>query len=128
MSELTDDELNLKIAESLEPMPACKPRLPRNEEFPTPRPDRTTSKYWEFIFGDCTKHPGWQPRDFVNDPAMKCLLQSKLIEMRYKVQFWMTRPGTLVGRLEILSGQVIHVDSTKERFWAEAYAKSKGLL
>lgn len=129
MNETSDDALNLLLAEHFEKKPVCKPRLPDNWEFPNPAPDQRTSKYWQFIYQGTKEFPNkWQPRSFITDPAMRDLLQQKLLEEGCKVTIRKLSGDIMILNIETATFLSYEIKATRERLWPEAFARAKGLI
>jgi hypothetical protein len=115
-TELSDEQLSLKIAESIEPKP----------DFPCPFDTCMSMKgVWEWVLAyGCAIKCDWFPCDMVNDAEMTLLLIDGLrpcaivaLEDSANVQF--RRDG-----MPYWTGEI----PTLGRAVAEAYATAKGLI
>lgn len=122
ISELSDQDLSRLIAEEIEPIPEVLRfsgfskvncwRLAPNIQVTAPEPELE-----------------WQPRNFVTDPAMRDLLQEKLLEDGLSVTLYPYPKPVKLIQVVLCKGDVelVRLDATRERLWPEAYALAHGL-
>ncbi len=111
---MTDEQINRTIAESLEPEP------------------RMDAKCWTLrwpMYGTTGILPKlWrQPRNFRADPAMRDLLQAKLLEEGWFIT--MHHPAGKPLWMQLVKGEVGFdiYDDTRERIWALAFIRAHNL-
>ncbi len=115
---MTDSEINRTIAESLEPyggLVAYRPRPMMGSI--------SKSKAWE-----ADANHEWYARDFMGDPAMRDLLQSKLLEEGWLIMMAFSQTDVVVIQcLFPQRGLNFSLTDTRERIWPLAYLKAKGV-
>jgi hypothetical protein len=120
---MTDDEINRAIAESLEPLDTLRhPRYYSSNWSPM--------GFWhsDVPHGNALERE-WQPRNFLTDPAMRDLLQAKLLEEGWFIRLFNNRATN-----QLVTGTFTHpydsdfeLEDTRERIWPLAYLAAKGV-
>ena len=115
--QLTDSRLNRLIAEHLEPSPAFKPSRIRE------LPDGVEAWWFDWT---CD---GWQPRDFVTDPALIVMLHQKLLDRGFHLTTWPKEDGLVTAYVAngLGLGVPIKITGPLGRAVAIAYAVSEKL-
>ncbi len=127
---MTNNEMNLIIAESLEPKPLhyLRPTEIRGREATSV--NESSQRAWKFgpvynAFGYVVDYI-WEPRDFINDPIMRDLLQEKLLELGWVIEMYV-RPSGEIGMRISKDEKDIGLSAPRGRVWAEAYIKTRQL-
>jgi hypothetical protein len=113
---MTDEQINRTIAESLEPMPETL--------------SLHTLKYWWWEEGgDGPDNDKIWPKDFINDVAMRDLLQAKLLEDCVAVSICKLGDEYKLRLSRRVGGKIVRFDfyDTRERIWPLAFCRAHNL-
>lgn len=84
---------------------------------------------WYFIRDE---EPFWRPRAFTGNPAMRDLLQQKLLEEGWVITLCKDPPAfgnEIFGVFDHADfDDSIKLHTTRERLWPECFARAKGLI
>lgn len=128
LEELDDISLSRLIAESVEPNPQKNPHEMSVDELSefTGSPFTyngwfSPKRVWRWLNGS------WQPCNMVTDPAMRDMLQQKLLEEFWKISLFIDLFGLIVGSFDHAIKDSFELTATRERLWAESFAKAHHL-
>ena len=123
---MTDAEISLVIAEFLEPKTGlAHPRSyiskAGHDKLSSPE------ECWTMHFSPISGYK-WQPRDMVNDPAMRDMLQEKLLRDGWTITLLASGDGAICGNFSPNSPEPSFMICTKrELLWAEAFIRANQL-